>query len=77
MSVYVCTKVKVSSINLTGFRQGGGEGNFIHQPLQNEPLKNPPRSRLKASNTLLDFGEYFKVVLLRQMSMMVPFCENS
>ena len=77
MSVYVCTKVKVSSINLTGFRQRGGEGNFIHQPPQNKPLKNPPRSRLKASNTLLDFGEYFKVVLLRQMSMMVPFCENS
>lgn len=47
----------------------------MHFPPQNEPLKNPPRSRLKAPNTLLHFGEYFKDVLHRQMSMMVSFVE--
>ena len=42
MSVYLCVKFEVSSIILTGFRQG-----VILPPPpplpQNEPLKSPPR----------------------------------
>ena len=41
--VYLRTKCKVSSITLTGFRQG----EFFLPPQENEPLKSQPRLRLK------------------------------
>ena len=42
MGGYLRAKCEVSSINLTGFRPGGG-GNFTPpSPPQNEPLKSPP-----------------------------------
>ena len=42
MVVYLSAKFKVSSIILTGFRQGGNS-----PPPQNEPLKGPPGLGLK------------------------------
>ena len=42
MGVYLHAKFEVSSIILTGFRQGGNP-----PPPQNKPLKSPPRSGLK------------------------------
>ena len=49
MSVYLRAKFEVSSIILTSFGQGegGGRGNFISRPPQNEPLKSPARLGLK------------------------------
>ena len=46
MCVYLCTKVQVSSIILTDFRQGV----ILHPPPQNEPLKHPPRLGLKMTH---------------------------
>ena len=42
MCVYVHAKYEVSSIILTSFRHGVGDGN-VAPPSQNEPLKSPPR----------------------------------
>ena len=44
MDVYLRAKLDVSSIILTGFRQGGvgGGGNYTPPP-KNETLKSPPR----------------------------------
>ena len=56
MGVYLRAKFEVSSIILTGFRQGGG-GNFTPPPPQNEPLKSqksPPRLGLKVSEDIFD-----------------------
>ena len=47
MCVYLCAKFEVSSLILTSFGQGWvGVGEF-YPPPQNEPLKSPPRLRLK------------------------------
>ena len=43
MYLYLLTKFQVSSIILTSFRQGVI---LTPLPLQNEPLKSPPRLRL-------------------------------
>ena len=54
MSVYLCVKFEVSSIILTGFRQG-----VILPPPpstpQNEPLKSPPRLGLNHGLEMKDF----------------------
>ena len=47
MGVYLHVKFKISSIILTGFRQGVILPSPPRPP-QNEPLKSPPRLRLKA-----------------------------
>ena len=43
MGVYLCAKFEVSSIILTGFRQGV----ILSPPPQNGPLKSPLRLELK------------------------------
>ena len=53
MCVYLCAKFEVSSIILTSFKQGEGEGEgviLLAPPpphLKSEPLKNPARLELK------------------------------
>ena len=54
MGVYLCAKFEVSSIILTGFRQGL----IPPPPPQNEPLKSPLRLGLKNFNDSKDFIEY-------------------
>ena len=54
MGVYLRAKFEVSSIILTGFRQGGilpPPHTHTHTP-QNEPLKSPPRLGLKMNMQL-------------------------
>ena len=55
MGVYLCAKFEVSSIILTGFRQGLIP---LPPPPQNEPLKSPLRLGLKNFNDSKDFIEY-------------------
>ena len=43
MAVYLRAKFEVSSIILTGSRQGGSNFTSAPPPPQNEPLKSPPR----------------------------------
>ena len=43
MGAYLCAKFEVSSVILTGFRQGV----ILSPPPQNEPLKSPLRLGLK------------------------------
>ena len=47
MGVYLLAKFEVSSIILTGFRQGGGLFYPSPSPPQNEPIKSPTRLGLK------------------------------
>ena len=50
MCVYLCAKFEVSSIILTSFKQGEGEGEgviLLPPHLKSEPLKNPARLELK------------------------------
>ena len=53
MGVYLRVKFEVSSIILTGFRQGV----ILHPPStpQNEPLKSPPRLGLNHGLEMKDF----------------------
>ena len=53
MCMYLRTKFKVSSIILTGSRQGGWGVTLTLPPPQNGPLKNPPRLGL---NNAFDFS---------------------
>ena len=57
MGVYLCAKCQDSSITLTSFRQG-----VILPPLspQNEPLKSPPRLRLKYLRLITSWQWYQK-----------------
>ena len=45
MYVYLQTKIQVSSVILTSFRQVGVS--LLPPPPQNEPLKSPPRLGLR------------------------------
>ena len=58
MGVYLRAKFEVSSIILTGFRQGGGD-NFTLPPPQNKPLKSPPRLGLRNSYVNLSLCDSF------------------
>ena len=68
MGVHLRSKLEVSSIILTGFRQGV----FLRPPLspQSVPLKGPPRLGLKCSpkilrmkNNGINEGSYQNVIL--------------
>ena len=63
MGVYLRAKFEVSSIILTGFRRGGvNSPNPPPLPPENEPLKSPPRLRLK----LVIISEYQNIGIFLQ-----------
>ena len=68
MGVYLRARFEVSSIILTSFRQGG---DFIPPPsptpLQNEPLKHPPRLGLRHLFQAV-CGSLMKLLVIKNVS---------